>query len=430
MASGDVLFFLIQLSTLLIASRVFGEVCKLLKQPAIVGEIIGGILIGPSLFGHFFPETFNHLFVAHTSASVGMDGIYTVALIMLLFISGMEVELPLIWTNGRSALFISLVGMIIPMGIGLTAGWYLYDFFGMSNPDYKITFSLFMGTAFSITALPVIAKILMDLNLLNTKVGGLIITSAMLDDFAGWILFSVTLSMMPTSVHSIGQPTIGMTILLTTLFAIVVLTVFKFIFSKLFSYISKKISSPGSMVTIAMGMCFIGAVVTEYLGVHAVFGAFLMGMAFGESMQFTQKTKEIIHEFVANIFAPLFFVSIGLKVNFVENFDLAILMVVLVIAFVSKISGGFIGSKLGGLSNYESLAIGFGINARGAMEIILGLLALQAHIINEKIFVALTIMALLTSLSSGNFIRFFLNKDFKLKLPKNATATDEFNVYK
>lgn len=414
LAHSDVLYFLIQLSLMLIFSRLFGSIFRSLKQPAVVGEIFGGILLGPSVFAKISPEYFHELFFSHPNASIAMDGIFSISLIMLLFISGMEVELPLIWRNGKSALLISFTGMLIPLGIGFGAGWYLYSYFGMTDPDYRLAFSLFLGTALSITALPVIAKILLDLNLLNSKIGSLIITCAMMNDFVGWILFSVVLGMLPGTGENIANSSIVLTVILTLAFAIFVLTVVKFIFNKILYYIGKKITGPGGTLSIAMAMCFIGAVSTEAIGVHAVFGAFLMGMAFGESMQFSEGSKNIIYQFVANIFAPLFFVSIGLKVDFIQSFELGAVLIILAIAFISKILGGYLGGRLGGLSSHESWAIGFGINARGAMEIILGLIALQFGLISENIFVALTIMAIITSVTSGNFIKFFLNKE-KLK---------------
>jgi Kef-type K+ transport system membrane component KefB len=412
LAHSDVLFLLVQLCLLLVVARSFGEIAKRLKQPAVVGEIIGGIILGPSIFGSLYPEYFSQLFLAHPNASIAMDGIFSISVVMLLFISGMEIELPLIWRNGKSALIISFLGMIIPLVLGFAAAWYGHSLFfrGEMDEHGKLVFALFFGTALSITALPVIAKILLDLNLLNTKVGSLIIACAMLNDFAGWILFSVILSMMPNVGHhfDIG---IGYVILLTLLYAVITLTVVRFLLDKGFSILNQKISGPGGSMSIAMMMCFAGAIITEALGIHAVFGAFLMGIAFGESAHFSARSKEIIHQFVSNIFAPLFFVSIGLRVNFIANFDIVVVATVLVIAMVSKILGGVIGGKVGGLRYNESLAIGFGINARGAMEIILGLIALQAGLIGERIFVALTVMAIVTSLTSGYFIKLFVKRD-------------------
>lgn len=414
--STEVLYFLTQMTLLLVAARFFGELLKWLKQPAIVGELLAGILLGPSFLEAWYPNIFHDIFIAHPNSTIAMNGVFNIAVVMLLFISGMEIELPLIWKNGRSALSISAAGMLIPFALGTTAGWYFFQYFHGGSEEYRLVFSLFMGTALSITALPVIAKILLDLNLLNSKIGSLIITCAMLDDFIGWILFSIVLSLMPKVAGSNTGFVFWQTAIYTVLFAVLILTVFKFVLDKILYYLSKRFMGPGGAMTIAMTLCFIGAVITEYIGIHAVFGAFLMGIAFGESRYFSERSKDIIHQFVSNIFVPLFFVSIGLKVDFIHNFDLGIVMLILGISFVAKILGGFLGGKIGGLNNYEALTIGFGINARGAMEIILGLLALQAGLINDKVFVGLTIMAIFTSITAGSFIKYFVGREARKKL--------------
>lgn len=409
---NDFLYLLFQLCLILVVARSFGEIFKRLRQPAIVGELLGGIILGPSVLGQWYPDLFDNLFLSHPSATIAMDGVYSISIVMLLFISGMEIDLPLIWKNGRSALFISITGMIIPLSIGTYVAWKYYDIFSGGVAEQQLVFALFMGTVLSITALPVIAKILIDLNLLNSKIGSLIVTCAMLDDFVGWILFSIVLSLMPGTSMRPVQMSLLSTIFLTIVFVALTLTVIKALLNRLLAFLSERMAGPGGAVTIAMAMCFAGAIFTEYIGIHAVFGAFLMGIAFSESHHFTIRSKEIIHQFVANIFAPLFFVSIGLKVDFVHHFDATLLMIVLLLAFVTKISGGFIGGKLGRLTTKESLAVGFGINARGAMGIILSVLGLDAGLINENMFVALTLMSIITSLTSGNFIRYFL-KDKK-----------------
>jgi Kef-type K+ transport system membrane component KefB len=408
LAHSDVLYLLVQLTLMLVAARTFGELAKRLKQPPVVGEILGGILLGPSVFAVIMPEWYNLLFIIHPNASIAMDGIFNISLIMLLFISGMEIELPLIWRNGRTALSISFIGMIIPLLLGVVLGWYGNEVIFHGLRESRLAFALFMGTALSITALPVIAKILLDLNLLNSKIGSLIIACAMMNDFVGWILFAIVLNLMPGVTPASGTMEVWQTVLLTIAFAALTLTVIKFLIDKGLSVLNQKFIGPGSNMTIAMMMCFAGAIFTEYIGIHAIFGAFLMGIAFGESIHFSERSKEIIHQFVTNIFAPLFFVSIGLKVNFIKSFDLEITLIILLVAFATKIVGGYIGGKIGGLSGKESIAIGFGINARGAMEIILATIALQSALIGEPIFVALTVMAVLTSITSGHFIRLFV----------------------
>lgn len=170
-----------------------------------------------------------------------------------------------------------------------------------------------------------------------------------------------------------------------------------------------KLSWPGGVLSISLGICLLSAAFTESINIHAILGAFIAGIAFGDSVQLKEQAREIIHQFVTNFFAPLFFVSIGLKVNFIQNFDLQIVLIVLILAYVGKVLGAFIGARIGGMSKNHALAVGFGMNARGAMEIILGTLALNAGLISKPIFVALIIMALVTSITSAPLMKRFIN---------------------
>lgn len=192
------------------------------------------------------------------------------------------------------------------------------------------------------------------------------------------------------------------------------LTIGRGLLNRLLPWINKKLAWPGGLLSLSLSLCFLAAAFTEYIGIHAVFGAFIIGIALGDSEHMSERAKEIVHQFINNIFAPLFFVAIGLKVNFLANFDLWLTLVILVIAFAGKIIGSGIGTRLGGFTWRESLAAGFGMNARGAMGIILGIVALENGIINEKVFVSLVIMALITSMTSGPLMRWML------KIPLNA----------
>jgi Kef-type K+ transport system membrane component KefB len=186
------------------------------------------------------------------------------------------------------------------------------------------------------------------------------------------------------------------------------LTAGRFFINKSMPWAEKNFSWPGGFLSLSLGLAFLGAAFTEYIGLHAIFGAFIIGISIGDSVHVTEKMKDNVSQFVTNIFAPLFFVSIGFKVNFLNHFDLQITLVVLILAIVGKISGAYLGAKLGGLSNKESLAIGFGLNARGAMEIILAILALQAKLIGEDLFVAIVIMAVVTSVLAGPMLNWLL----------------------
>jgi Kef-type K+ transport system membrane component KefB len=260
----------------------------------------------------------------------------------------------------------------------------------------------------SITALPVIARILMDINMLRTRLGMIIISSAMINDLIGWLAFTFILSLIG---RGTDQSSILVTTGLTLGFTIFMLTIGKGLLNKVLPWININLAWPGGVITFAIAICFLGAAITEKIGIHAVFGAFIVGVALGDSSYFSDKAKEVVHHFVNNIFSPLFFVSIGLHVNFISNFDLTLVLIVLVVAFAGKVIGAGYGSFLGGYSKREALAVGFGMNARGAMEIILGLVALEVGLINEKLFVAIVIMALVTSISSGPLMKMFLKKE-------------------
>ena len=322
---------------------------------------------------------------------------------MLLFVAGMELNLSLIRQQGKAALSTSVLSLIIPLGLGFVTAYYGYEYYGRNSTD-KVAFSLFMGTAMAISALPVIARTLIDLNLFKTKIGSIIITAAMFNDLIGWVLFSMIMGMLKGSANH----SVLLTLLYTIAYAILMLTVVRILINKSLPWAEKNFTWPGGFLSLSLGLAFLGAAFTEFIGLHAIFGAFIIGITIGDSVHVTEKMKDIVNQFVTNIFAPLFFISIGFKVNFLDHFNLQITIIILVLAFIGKIFGGYFGAKIGGLGNKESLAIGFGMNARGAMEIILATLALQANLIGEEVFVAIVIMAVITSIVAGPMMNWLL----------------------
>jgi Kef-type K+ transport system membrane component KefB len=397
------LVLILSLGLLIIAARMFGEFFRKFKMPLVVGELIAGIILGPSLVGHYFPELSNLLFTRNPHASLALSGIINMSIIMLLFVAGMELNLSLIRQQGKAALSTSVLSLIVPLGLGFVTAYYGYQFYGRNSTD-KVAFSLFMGTAMAISALPVIARTLIDLNLFKTKIGSIIITAAMFNDLIGWVLFSMIMGMLKGSANH----NVLLTLLYTVAYAILMLTVVRILINKSLPWAEKNFTWPGGFLSLSLGLAFLGAAFTEFIGLHAIFGAFIIGITIGDSVHVTEKMKDIVNQFVTNIFAPLFFISIGFKVNFLDHFNLQITIIILVLAFVGKIFGGYFGAKIGGLGNKESLAIGFGMNARGAMEIILATLALQANLIGEEVFVAIVIMAVITSIVAGPMMNWLL----------------------
>jgi Kef-type K+ transport system membrane component KefB len=404
---ADVVHLLVQLSVMLVMGRLFAELLRKMNQPAVIGEILAGILLGPTVLGMLKPDWFEALYPAGAVAGVVLSGFVQVAVIMLLFIAGLEVDLHIVWQQGRQALTTSLFGLIIPFVLGFVFPYFFPQFFGIADVNGRLTFALFMGTAMAITALPVIVRILMDINLFKSRMGLLVVASAMVDDLVGWLIFSVILGLIGKEGGS--MPLIN-TIILTIGFAAFMLTAGRGMLNRVLPWVNKKFAWPGGVLSLSLALCFMAAAFTEYIGIHAIFGAFIMGVALGDSEHFSERAKEIVHQFINNVFAPLFFVSIGLRVNFILNFDLGLTLIILAIAFVGKIVGSGLGTRLGGFSWKESLAAGFGMNARGAMEIILGIIALENGLINEKVFVSLVIMALVTSMTSGPLMKWSLSR--------------------
>lgn len=407
LSHADVVHLLVQLSAMLVMGRLFAEAARKLHQPAVIGEIIAGILLGPTVLGMLQPEWFEALYPTGSGAGVVLTGLVQIAVVMLLFIAGLEVDLHIVWQQGRQAVTTSFFGLIIPFSIGFTFPYFFSEFFGINDVNARLTFALFMGTAMAITALPVIVRILMDLNIFKSRMGLLVVASAMVDDLVGWLIFSVILGLIGKGGGS--MPLIN-TVILTIGYAAFMLTIGRGILNRLLPWVNKKLAWPGGVLSISLALCFLAGAFTEYIGIHAIFGAFIMGVALGDSEHFSERAKEIVHQFINNIFAPLFFVSIGLRVNFIANFDAVLTLVIILIAFTGKIIGSGLGARIGGFSWKESLAAGFGMNARGAMEIILGLIALENGLINEKVFVSLVIMALVTSMTSGPLMKWSLNR--------------------
>lgn len=410
----------LSLAVILTTAIILGEVARRLHQPSVIGEIIAGIILGPTVLGTLFPDLHLFLFPREGNIIIALEGMTTLAIALFLLVAGMEVDLSTVFRQRRSALLIGLAGMIGPFLLGFITAWFSPSLFGYQPHTDLLAFIFFVATAFSISALPVVAKILKDLNLYQTDVGMIIISAAIFNDLMGWLIFAMILNM--TGNVAQGPFTLTQKIVLTLGFVVFILTIGRWLIHKGLPWIQAHTSWPAGILGFAISITLFCATFTEWIGIHVIFGAFLFGVALGDSPHLREKTRTTIDQFVSFVFAPLFFASIGLRVNFITNFDWLMVLFVLVIATVGKILSCRLGARWSGLSSREAWAIGFGLNARGAMEIIIGLLALQTGLISERLFVALVIMALITSVTSGSLIQYILRRKKKTRFSEYVAS--------
>lgn len=412
LSAQEITAFLLSLAILLASARLLGELAKRLNQPSVLGEILAGILLGPTLLGTLAPGVGEFLFPQQGGGALAREGLMVLAITLFLLVAGMEVNLSSVWRQGRLAIIVGMAGIVGPFALGFGTAWLLPQQMGIAAGTDPLIFALFIATALSISALPVIAKTLMDLNLYRSDLGMMVIAAAVFNDLIGWIIFAVILGMLGTG--GAQALSVGVTIWLTLGFALFMLTWGRALLHRALPWIHAHTSWPGGVLGFALSLALVCAAFTEWIGVHAIFGSFLAGVALGDSAHLRQRTRATIAQFVSFIFAPLFFASIGLKVNFVAHFDPVLVLLVLVIACLGKVVGCGLGGSLAGMPPREAWALGFGLNARGAMEIILGMLALHYGVIDERLFVALVVMALVTSLMSGPAMQWLL----RLKKPR------------
>jgi Kef-type K+ transport system membrane component KefB/mannitol/fructose-specific phosphotransferase system IIA component (Ntr-type) len=381
LTSYEITVMFLALGILLATARVFAEMAQRWHQPAVLGEMLAGVLLGPTVLGALAPEWSSWLFPMQGRSAVVLEGLTTVAIALFLLVAGMEVDLSTMWRQGKTAAIVGGAGMVVPFALGFAGGWFAPWFLGWEGKLDPVLFALFFATALSISALPVIARTLMDLNLYRSDLGMIIVAAAICNDLAGWIIFAMILGMMEhQSGHGMG---IGQTVGLTLGFAAGMLTLGRWLIHRTLPWIKAHTSWPGGVLGFALGLALLSAAFTEYIGVHAIFGAFLVGVAIGDSSHLREQTRMVIQQFVSFIFAPLFFASIGLSVDFVRYFDGGLVLAVLIIACLGKVGGCSLGARWSGMPPHEAWALGFAMNA---------------------------IMALVTSMLSGPMMQWFLGQ--------------------
>ncbi|OGT34703.1 MAG: hypothetical protein A2W28_03715 [Gammaproteobacteria bacterium RBG_16_51_14] len=410
MVHNAFIHLILQFAVMLSFALVCGQIMRRFDQPAVLGELLGGILLGPTVFGTLAPGSFNWFFPTDESLSLARNSVINLGMLFFLFVAGLEVKLAHINRRRKQIVLTSFLGWLFPMVLGIAAVQLFPGVWGAAASKSGWAFGIFVGTALSISALPVIARILMDLGLIQKELGSIVMTAATVNDVIGWLLFAIILKVFipgdpPTA--DISSAGLWTNVGLLIGFTVVVLLAGRTIGHPVLRWVKTELSWPSAFISLTMVVILVVAAVTEFLGIHAIFGAYLVGIALGQNLEPGEgnNAHDAIYQFAISFFAPLYFVSIGLRANFASDFHLPLVLLVLVIACIGKIGGASLGAWLGGMKRRQALAVGFGMNARGAMEIILATVALESGLIDQPIFVALVVMAFVTSMLSGPMMK-------------------------
>ncbi len=373
-----------------------------------MGEILAGILLGPTALGRVAPGVCAWIFPQSGAPRSMLEGSW-LAVVLLLVVASLDVDLNVVRKRGRTALLTSVLGIALPLAGGVALGLVLPDS-DLVDPSRRWMFASLIGVALSISALPVIAKTLLDLGLYKTDLGLLVMASAIADDIVGWLAFALLLG--PLRGGRLELASFGKTLALGALLCVALLVVGRRAMDRLLARLEMQPHTAGGrVIAIVIAAALLTAGVTQAIGIHAVFGGFLVGVAVGDSPRLTERTHVVIEDFVMHVFAPVLFASLGLRIDFAAAFDLRLCVLFLAVASVAKVVGCSLGARGGGLAWREAIAVGFGLNARGAMGILLALVALDAGVIRPQIFVALVVMAIGTSLLSGPVMKRLLLRD-------------------
>lgn len=411
-AHHDVLMWLVQLTLLLALARLLGEVALRMGQSSVIGEILAGILLGPSVLSTLVPA-FGNWFLPHTSAQGHLlEIIGLLGAMFLLLITGLEMDLPLIRHHARTALSASFVGILFTSVSGFLLGLWLPDFL-LTDPSQRTVFALFIAVSLVISSIPVIAKVLMDLNLMRRDISQTILAAGMSDDTIGWVLLSVVAGIAMAGAVTVGG--VAQALGSVALFIAVSFTVGRWAVKRALDFVQDEVSSPYRLLTLVIVLTLGWSAVAQGLGLEAVLGAFVMGILLAQMPRLPSEIPHRLEAITMGIFAPIFFAVAGLRVNLLTVFSnpelLALALLFLVVASLSKLLGTYLGARfLAQREHWTALSFGAGLNARGAMGIIVASLGLNLGILTPEMFAIILLMAIGTSLVAPFALRAVLGR--------------------
>ncbi|KAA8648420.1 Kha1p [Aspergillus tanneri] len=397
---NPIVIFIIQASIIIIFCRLLHWPLSKIRQPRVIAEVIAGVLLGPSVFGRI-PGFTDAIFPAESIPNLNL--VANLGLVLFLFLVGLETDLRFLVSNWRVAVSVSAAGMILPFGLGCAISYGLYNSFRDEPGTVSINFGtylLFIGIAMAITAFPVLCRILTELKLLGTNVGVIVLSAGVGNDVVGWILLALCVALVNAGT--------GLTALYVLLVCVGYVLFLSFVFRPLFLRFLRKTGSlqkgpSQSVVALTLLIALASAFFTQVIGVHAIFGGFLIGLLCPHEGGFAIKLTEKIEDLVATLFLPLYFTLSGLQTNLglLDNGEVwGYVFGIIAIAFIAKVVGGAGASRMCGLLWRESFSIGVLMSCKGLVELIVLNIGLQAHILSRRTFTMFVVMALVTTFAT------------------------------
>jgi Kef-type K+ transport system membrane component KefB/nucleotide-binding universal stress UspA family protein len=417
--------FIGEIVVLMLVGRMLGEAMVRLRQPAVMGQLIAGLLLGPSFFGLLFPDAQHALFPRNPEQKAMIDGISQFGILLLLLLTGMETDLKLVRQTGRASIFASLMGILIPFICGVGLGEMLPDSL-LPDPGKRLITSLFLGTALSIASVKIVAMVVREMNFMRRVVGQVILASAIIDDSVGWIIVSIIFSL---ALHGSIEPiSLAQSVLGTILFMVASLTIGRRMVFFAIRWVNDNFVSEYAVITAILIIMGVMALITYLIGVHTVLGAFVAGVLIGESPILTRHIDEQLRGLITAFYAPVFFGIAGLTADLTILADPKIALFtagLVLVASIGKFTGAFIGAELGGLTRREGFALACGMNARGSTEVIIATVGLSMGALNQDLFTMIVAMAVLTTTAMPPTLRWALGRIPMRKEEKQRLEREE-----
>ncbi|RYY22469.1 MAG: cation/H(+) antiporter [Chitinophagaceae bacterium] len=415
---------LLQILTIIIVARIFGFFCKKIGQPTVIGEIIAGIVLGPSFLGMYFPEYSGFLFPKQSLPN--LQFLSQIGLILFMFVIGMELDLNVLKSKAKDAIVVSHASIIFPFTLGTGLAYFIYQHFAPANVGF-LAFSLFMGIAMSITAFPVLARIVQERGLSKTKLGTIVITCAAADDITAWCILAVVIAIVKAgSILSALY-----TILIALAYVFIMLRVVQPFLKKIGDKYQNKESFSKPVVAIFFITLLLSSYATEVIGIHALFGAFMAGVIMPANASFRNIFIEKVEDVALVLLLPLFFVFTGLRTHIGllnEPYLWQICAAIIAVAVIGKFLGSALAARFVGQSWADSLAIGALMNCRGLMELIVLNIGYDLGVLSPEIFAMMVIMALVTTFMTGPALD-LINRFVLAKNPPAEVLTNELVKY-